>query len=33
MIVWAAGVIDWCVRSLLMGIRYKNGKWKEIRVI
>ncbi|MEJ8734645.1 MULTISPECIES: MATE family efflux transporter [Mediterraneibacter] len=31
--VWVAGVVDWCVRSILMGLRYKNGKWKEIRVI
>lgn len=31
--VWAAMVIDWCVRSVCMTIRYKSGKWKLIHSI
>lgn len=28
-----AMVCDWIVRSLLIGIRYKSGKWKKLKVI
>ncbi|MCU6746080.1 MULTISPECIES: MATE family efflux transporter [Lachnospiraceae] len=31
--IWVAMVIDWCVRSICMSIRYKSGKWKLIRSI
>jgi Na+-driven multidrug efflux pump len=31
--VWVAMVIDWCVRALLMGWRYRKGRWKEIHLI
>jgi putative MATE family efflux protein len=31
--VWVAMVIDWCVRAVLMGWRYRKGRWKEIRLI
>lgn len=31
--IWMAMVIDWYVRALLMGIRYKQGKWQNIKSI
>ena len=31
--VWVAMLIDWTVRSILMGWRYRTGKWKLIRSI
>lgn len=31
--IWVAMVIDWCVRSICLGIRYQTGKWKLIRSI
>lgn len=31
--VWVAMIIDWCVRSILMMIRYEKGGWKKLRAI
>lgn len=31
--IWVAMIIDWCFRALLMAIRYRRGKWKQLRVI
>lgn len=31
--VWVAMVIDWCFRSVCMSIRYRSGKWTQIRSI
>lgn len=31
--VWVAMVIDWCVRSVFMILRYRSGKWKLMRTI
>lgn len=31
--IWVAMIIDWYVRALFMGIRYKQGKWMNIRSI
>lgn len=31
--VWIAMVIDWCVRSVCMMVRYRGGKWKLMRTI
>lgn len=31
--IWAAMVIDWCVRSICMVFRYRSGKWKLIHSI
>ena len=31
--VWIAMVIDWCVRTVCMTLRYKTGKWKQIHSI
>ena len=29
---WIAMAVDWTVRSTLMVLRWRSGKWKEIRV-
>lgn len=31
--VWVAMVIDWCFRAVCMAIRYRGGKWTQIRSI
>lgn len=31
--VWVAMVIDWCFRAVCMTIRYRSGKWTQIRSI
>lgn len=31
--VWAAMIIDWCVRSVFMIWRYLSGRWKEKMII
>lgn len=31
--IWVAMVIDWCVRSICMALRYRSGKWKLIHSI
>lgn len=31
--VWVSMVIDWCVRAPLMVIRYRQGKWKQMKVV
>ena len=31
--VWVAMVMDWCVRSVLLEIRYLRGKWETMRAI
>ena len=31
--VWIAMGTDWLARSVLFTLRYKNGKWKTIKII
>ncbi|MDO4943840.1 MAG: MATE family efflux transporter [Ruminococcus sp.] len=31
--VWIAMIMDWLARSVLFVLRYRSGRWKEIRVI
>lgn len=31
--IWAAMIIDWAVRGVFFLIRYKRGKWEQIKVI
>lgn len=31
--VWVAMVVDWVFRTAAFGVRYKKGKWKQIRMV
>jgi Na+-driven multidrug efflux pump len=31
--VWAAMVLDWCLRAICCVLRFRSGRWQEKRVI